>query len=325
MLLLLFCWQSRLVELVDLRKFTLKLQSRVIFGWLCGFVFAKTSYHAATTAVKYLSQRFVNLPLSFESTICAFHSSYDVHTTRVKVWQVTTHVQDIELDRALRAPVEDFEIKPVRVTSSVGVDLQQQVILLDVDKVSGVEIARFEVGIELQQHLLVDVAWQLCLFFLGDVVVLIPAELYFVGIFAYKEVQIIARHLECLGFVCLVNSVLKKLGVEWGVNWGDLLDLYLVRELCEHVLRFLEFFFPFNSFVPLFLIDNIKVINTLLLCLHCCCLPKTFASPSSKNNLSCILTDGRHRRRKFYPSLARAWGSGFLVWEKDSVPKVFIW
>ncbi len=99
-------------------------------------------------------------------------------------------------------------------TSSVGVDLKQQVILLDVDKVSGVEIARFEVGIELQQHLLVDVARQLCLFFLGDVVVLIPAELYSVCIFANKEVQVIARHLERLGFVCLVNSVLEKLGVE---------------------------------------------------------------------------------------------------------------
>jgi hypothetical protein len=37
--------------------------------------------------------------------------------------------------------------------------LQQQVVLLDVDKVSGVEIARLEVGIELQQHLLVYVAW----------------------------------------------------------------------------------------------------------------------------------------------------------------------
>lgn len=112
-------------------------------------------------------------------------------------------------------------------TSSVGVNLQKQVVLLDADKISGVEIARFEVGIELQQHLLVDIAWQLCLFFLGDVVVLIPAELDFVSIFTHKEVKVIARHLECLGFVCLVNSVLEKLGVECCVDWRDLLDLYL--------------------------------------------------------------------------------------------------
>ena len=149
---------------------------------------------------------------------------------------------------------------------------------------------------------------QLCLFFLGDVVVLIPAELDFVGIFAHKEVQVIARHLQCLGFVCLVNSVLEKLGVECCVDWRDLLDLYLFRELCEHVLHFLEFFFPLNSILPLFLIDDIHVINTFLLYLHCCCLPKTFASPSSTKNISCILTDGRHRQRKFYPSLAEAWG-----------------
>ena len=66
----------------------------------------------------------------------------------------------------------------------------------------------------MKQHLLVNVAWQLCLFFLGDVVVLVPVELNFVCVFAYKEVQVVATHLKRLRLICLIDSVLEKLGVK---------------------------------------------------------------------------------------------------------------
>jgi hypothetical protein len=114
------------------------------------------------------------------------------------------------------------------VSSSVSVDLQQQVVLLSVDKVGRVKISRFEVGVELQQHLLVDVARKLCFFFLGDIVILISTEWAFVSLLADEKVKVIARHLECLRFVSFVNSVLEKLGVEFSFNWRDLLHFDLV-------------------------------------------------------------------------------------------------
>jgi len=125
------------------------------------------------------------------------------------------------------------------VATTVGVDFKQQVVLRDVYEVGWVKIAGFEVGVKLQQHLLVDVAGQLCLFFLGDVVVLVPVELNFVCVLAYKEVQVVASYLKRLRLICLVDSVLEKLGLKWGVNWADLFDFDFFGELREHVLHLL--------------------------------------------------------------------------------------
>lgn len=92
-----------------------------------------------------------------------FKARLNIHAFAVKTAEVSDHIKDRENASLARVPVLNFEVEPMSVALSVGVNFEQQIVLVNILKVRTVQVTRFELRIKQQElsSVHVDIGWEL--------------------------------------------------------------------------------------------------------------------------------------------------------------------